>query len=311
MKTIWTTKIQPILCSNIIEEKEQLVKKYLSKEEDYLDIINDLKVENKELDQNLKSIYNINKELEKDLSEMNATALDLQFKLSKYTKEDKHLTLETFMDWLKENVKPVNKTHKLNADLPNRTIRNSLTRPSHFLKRCVTEEDKIKILEFAEEVLYYTSFTDEDDLVYKFNIRFDNKFPTRTYYSYDQDLFKIAEYWATPMQTINLIKTKKTYGDCDDVSHLKYWCLKLLLNKYFPNWDKNRLRCFLNFAMMRYYHAMLAWVKKDVNDWIPIETTYFNENFKDFWINNMRLRTNQIGYKVNFSYDTEAEYIKI
>jgi len=305
MKTIWTTKIQPILCSNIIEEKKQQAKTYLSKEEDYQEQINNLKIEKAKL-------HNLSVDLQFRLSNNQKETAFYKVQLEQYQREDKHLTLEIFMNWLEENVKPVSRTHRLNADLPpNKTYRNTNLRPSEFLRNSVTEEDKIKILEFAEEVLYFKSFEDEDDLVYKFNIRFDNLFPTRTYYSYDQDLFKMAEYWATPMQTINLIRTKKTYGDCDDVSHLKYWCLKLLLNKYFPNWDKNRLRCFLNWAMRSYYHAMLAWVKQGPNDWIPIETTYFNENFRDFWIDNMRLRTNQIGYKVNFSYDTEAEYIKI
>ena len=304
---IWTNTIKPLICKQYIEEYKYLNMKYNTLIKGYSDLNTDYGI----LRKNKLSIQDENFKLDKLVIDLIGQVDDLIIELEEYQKDDKHSTLEIFMDWLKENVKPVSKSHRLNADLPNRTLRNTNYRPSNFLRISVTEEDKPKILEFAEDVLFYKSFTNEDDLVYKFNIRFDNKFPTRTYYSYDQDLFGFSEYWATPMQTINMIKTKKTYGDCEDVMILKYWCLRLLLDKYFPNWDKNRLRGFLSWVMGAYYHAVLCWVKEGVNDWIPIETTYFNQRFKDVWLNNKRLRNNEIAYKINFSFDTESEYEKI
>ena len=311
MKTIWTNTIQPVLCNNIIQEKEQLTKTYLSKEEDMQEKIKELELESAKY---LKAYSDSSKDvgvLNKELKAKDKTLLDVQLKLSEYTKKDKHLTLPTFMDWLKVNVKPVSKMHKLNADLGTMALRNTNIRPSNFLKRCITEEDKPIVLKFAEDVLYFKSFTNEDDLVYKFNVRFDTKFPTNKYYRYDKVAYGFDEYWATPIQTINLIKNKGYYSDCDDVSHLKYWCLRLLLDQYFPNWDKNRLRPFLAWVMGYEYHALLSWVKEGPNDWIPVETTYFNQRFPDVWVGNMTLRSNTIAYEVSFSYDTESEYEKI
>jgi hypothetical protein len=632
MKELWEKKIQPILCSNYLLQVEKLDKEIILLKSK-MDMFRD---ENNEL-------INKNNQLDNELYSKIVYITQLQEEIDDIQKENKHLTLDTFMSWLEKNIKPVSRTHLINADLPKRMIRNSAVRPSFFLANCVTEEDKEIILSFAEKVIYYKTFTDEDDLVFKFNTRFDRLFPVSTYYRYDRDYSGFEEYWATPIQTINYINKENHYGDCfsgdtkiivkdkrdeiiknvsfnelkdtwifydalsydfnkkksvfkpitnfmnkgikpvfevkarkggtfkstgdhkffvknktnsilfnaykwvkltdidmnkrqacaikgmpdegitlpdelcnyigsyvadgnfdgykitiagdneirqnklrndldklnlnylqskrkvhayttvhvknndwikpltasmgskglykqfpdivmkanketikkvlyyygrrdgtkkndkivtystisdkltdqikllltkigihytyalqhqnrtdakrhpihrihieyspkevmpeiehnlimdynyvgneevfditvadthnfvlsetniiahncDNISTLKYWCLKLLLNKYFNGWDTKRLRCFLNWAMRQYYHAMLAWVKKGVNDWIPIETTFFNENFRDFWINNLTLRSNEIGYKINFSYDEDSEYDRI
>ena len=302
MKLIQT--IKQWICSDFINnnkrcsmEKQHWIDKFNNQKEDYIFLIN-------EKDNQMK-------ELEDDLDQMTHLSLRLQNKLSEYTKDDKHLTLETFMDWLNDNVIEKNRTHRLNANLPNRIIRNSSVRPSTFLRDCVTEEEKPEILRFAKQVIGRRTHSNEDDLVRQFNIAFDSKYPTNRWYKNDIDYSGFHEYWATPMQTINYIRNDNHFGDCDNVSHLKYWCLTLLLNEHYPNWNKKRLRCFLVWVMGAYYHAKLAWVKEGVNDWIPIETTYMAQRFSELWDNDLVLRTNQIGYKINFSYDTEAEYEKI
>lgn len=274
-------------------EKQHWENKYNNLIKDYSDMNYDYGLKIKELKSDIKSKSNI--------------IIDLQSQLSDYTKDDKHLTLETFMDWLKENVKPVSRTHRTSGRVGNRVFHNSNVRPHIFFT--ITDEEKV--MTFAEKVLYWTSFTNEDDLVYKFNIRFDNLYPTSQYYKTDQQLYGVIDYWAGAEITIDKIEKEGTYGDCEDVMILKYCCLKLLLNKYFPNWDKNRLRGFLAWVMGAYYHAVLCWVKEGINDWIPIETTYYNQRFRDVWVNNKRLRNNEIAYKINFSFDDEAEYEKI
>lgn len=278
-------------------EKQHWENKYNNLIKDYSDMNYDYGLKIKELKSDIKSKSNI--------------IIDLQSQLSDYTKDDKHLTLETFMDWLSDNVVEKDRRHLINADVYNWIIRNSAVRPSRYLNRCVSEEDEPEVLRFAKQVLGRRQHSNEDELVREFRLAFDRRYPTRTWYKTDMKLFGYPEYWATPMQIINLIKTQRTFGDCDDVSHLIYWCLKLLLNEFYPNWNKKRLRCFLVWVMGGYYHAKLAWVKEGVNDWIPIETTYMASRFSEIWDNNMRLRTNEIGYKINFSYDTEAEYEKI
>ena len=238
----------------------------------------------------------LKEQLEKALKENNNFKTDMK----DLKNTNKHETLASYMEWLKANVKP---------GFTRQKTQHGKVRPHRDLQRT---KDYVKVLNFAETVLTSTEFKDEDDLVYKFNMQFQQKYPTNKWYKIDYKVWGTLEYWETAEEVIDLIHKKKTFSDCDSVSILKYWSMRLLLDKHFPSWDKRRLAIFVvTVNIIGGGHAMLGWVKKGPNDWVPIESTYFNENFRHVWNGNYRVRTNTIAYKVHYSFDTVAEYLRI
>ena len=214
--------------------------------------------------------------------------------------KERHKSLNNYITWLRNEVKPAVKYHKTQL---------GKIRPHTSLARV---DDVDKVLTFAEKIVGRTSFNSEDDLVFYFNNSFQNKYPTNKWYKSDIEVWRKSEYWETPDEVIDLIKNKKTFADCDSVSFLKYWCLRLLLDKYFPNWERRRLAVFLvDINIIGGGHALLAWIKEGPNDWIPIESTYFNKNFSTVWNKNYTFRGNNIAYDIWYSFDTDEEYERI
>lgn len=258
--------------------------------------INQLKESLKKEKDNVNIVHNTNIRLNNELNDLKENNLKNQ----KPKIKDKHENVHTYMSWLKQNVNSIVKYHY---------TQHGKVRPHQELQRT---KDYNKILDFARSILPLEYFKNEDDLVYKFNLNFHLKYPTKTWYQFDKVTWGKQEYWETAEEVINLIHDKKTFGDCDSVSILKYWCLRLMLDKYFPNWNKRRLAMFiLKLNITGEGHAILGWVKDGPNDWIPIESTYFNDNFYQVWNNNYRLRHNTIAYKILYSFDTDGEYVKI
>ena len=55
---------------------------------------------------------------------------------------------------------------------------------------------------------------------------------------------------------------------------------------------------------------MLAWVKEGVNDWVPIETTFYDARNAYIWEKDYRIRE-QMLYQIRYSFDKDHEYAKI
>ena len=283
-----------------------LIDNFFSKDEQQE--IDDLEEDMTDLKTSKENLESENKKLSEDISKLEAEKQEAINEkdewINKYNKllvtNDKHSTLQNYLNWLDKNIKPSACYH---------TTQNGNIRPHESLARIT---DKEKVLAFAETVITRNIFKNEDDLVYHFNVSFSSKYPTNVWYKTDSAIWGKSEYWETAEEVIDLIKNKRTFSDCDSVSFLKYWCMRLLLDKYYPEWDKRRLRVFLvSVNITGGGHALLAWIKEGPNDWIPIETTYFNPNFTYVWKGDYRIRDNNIAYDIWYSFDTEAEYKRI
>ena len=148
-----------------------------------------------------------------------------------------------------------------------------------------------------------------DQMVYWFNRKLSNDFPTIKYYRYDSDLYGKMEYWATAKETIEHIREDNVIGDCDDSMTLRYSCLYYLLQDKFPE-ELWRLRGFIVDIWTGGGHALLAWIKEGPNDWIPIETTFLDVKEGVIWNGNYRIR-DQLLYQIRYSFDHETEYERI
>lgn len=248
-----------------------------------------------------KSLVQANFSLEEDSSKilgLNVKIQGLQDDIKVFEELDKHSSLSKYLSWLKNNIK----RRKVIVD----TSLGSVF-PHTYLK--VT--DKTLVRDFAQDIIPINSmFKSEDDLVYAFCAGFYKKYPTKKFYESDFEVFKKREVFSTPEETISLLANKGTYADCDNARGLMYACLTVLLDDYFPGWNRLRLLAFdVDIFLGKLGgHAILAWVKEGVNDFIPIESTYYQSNFREMWIKEYRLRDNTIAYRIRYSFDDTTEY---
>lgn len=247
------------------------------------------------------------------LIELNADFENLQFDydrlqeknnllLDKLADSNKHYSLENYKDWLEENIAPTRIFYNFG---------NGRKAVHTIFADSIKDEEIIR--EFIKEDLGFdaSKFRTPDGMVVSFSNAFTRKYPTNKYYSYDKDLYGKVEQWDIAKNTINFIRTKNTYGDCDNVMVLKYSCLYYLLKDRFPE-DIWRLRGFIVSVLGYGGHAMLGWVKSEdnINDWVPIETTFYAGRQGIMWSRNYTIR-DQILYNINYSFDHEHEYRRI
>lgn len=217
----------------------------------------------------------------------------------KYIKDLKHESLERFKEYL-STIPPTIKKYDFGYG----------SRAVHTFFKASIQDTEI-IWEFIEDMLGFdgSRYDNADDLVYQFNRLLSKKYPTNLYYASDITLYGKIEYWALAKETIQRIKDNKKYlFDCDDSMGLRYSCLYHLLDNYFPE-DKWRLRGFIVDLWTAGGHAMLSWVKEGINDWVPIETTFYDNKQGTIWFDDYPM-TKQMLYQIRYSFDHEAEYVK-
>jgi hypothetical protein len=210
-----------------------------------------------------------------------------------------HLTLQNFKEWLDANVKPTNIYYNFGSG----------SKPVHIIFAESIKDEGI-IRSFIKDDLGFdgSKYSNADNLVFSFNVTLSRKYPTRSYYKTDEQLYGKLEYWATAKETILKIRNNHTYGDCDDSMTLRYSCLYYLLLDYFPQ-DLWRLRGFIVDIWTGGGHAMLAWVKGGVNDWVPVETTFYDDKQNEIWSREYTI-DDQMLYQIRYSFDNIAEYAK-
>lgn len=218
----------------------------------------------------------------------------------KLNTSNKHSSIETYKDWLDVNILP-------------KAIYYDFGKGRKQVHTIFAEsiKDEGIIRDFIENDLEFDTnkYLNVDQLVFWFNRKLSDKYPTRNYYVVDKELYGQIEYWATAKETINNIRINNTYGDCDDSMTLRYSCLYYLLKDRFPD-ELWRLRGFIVDLWTGGGHALLAWVKEGVNDWIPLETTFYDTREGTIWNNNYRIR-DQILYQIRYSFDDKHEYVRI
>ena len=215
-------------------------------------------------------------------------------------KAGRYDSLENYEMWLEENI------------VPKATYYNfgSGRKQVHTIFADSIKDEEI-IREFIIDDLGFLVNVDwtADQIVYEFNRALSRKYPTIKYYAYDQTLYGQIEYWAIAKETIEKLREGGKSFDCDDSMILRYSCLYYLLKDYFPE-EQWRLRGFIVDIWTGGGHALLAWVKEGPNDWIPIETTFYDTKQAFIWNNNYRIR-DQMLYQIRYSFDHEHEYTRI
>lgn len=270
----------------------------LKQGEDYERVISELKqceIGQKHLEDKVSYLQ---EEIEEKNKELLLVYSDLEEIEQELESNNKHSSLNSYKRWIDANIKPKTKYYDFGK---------GRRRVHQVFKEGIQHERKLhdflKEMEFSHKV-----FTNVDDLVYSFCVQFDDKYPSRKYYKTDMELYGKKEYWASPIETISQIK-KGTTGDCDDVMVLKYCLLYTMIEDRFPK-ELWRLRGFVVDILGYGGHAMLGWVKEGPNDWVPLETTFFEVNQRKYWAKNYKIR-NQILYDIRYSFDYKNEYVKI
>jgi len=212
---------------------------------------------------------------------------------------NKHSSLENYKDWLLQNLAPKSKYYDYGT---------GRKRVHTIFEESLKDEDEIR--EFMKKDFPFSGFIYEtaDDMVYAFNTALSKKFPTARYYASDDTLYGTMEYWATAKETIAKLRKGGKSFDCDDSMTLRYSCLYYLLKDFFPK-ELWRLRGIIVDIWTGGGHALLSWVKEGVNDWIPIETTFYDGRMDDIWNKEYRIR-DQMLYQIRYSFDNKAEYVK-
>ena len=255
------------------------------------DVVNNLEIKHTALKHRTELLENDIVEAEKQIEEYKINNMKLTVELNNYKK---HNSLDDFFNWLALNVPPTMKKWEYGKGY-------------NPLRESLWPRTKSLHLKFLLETMKfdYTGFKTADELVYRFNLAFNKKFPQPYTYETDRQSYGLPDYWESPDEAIDRL-TKRKKGDCDMIGSAKYGLITVMLEDYFPEslW---RLRCFIVETISREVHYMLAWVKEGVYDWIPIETTWYNKSFKRAWTENLTLRNNS-AYRIMWSFDETTEY---
>jgi len=273
--------ITRFLHTNAYEQKEEYFNKTLRQQ----DQIAELKKETETLFDNCKKMSQIIDDQE-DLIE---------------SLENKHTSLEKYKKWMDANIVPQNQYYDFGQG----------KKQPHTIFAQSIKDEKI-ILDFIENFLKFdvSRYNTIDNMVFGFNEVFSYRVPTSKYYASDKTLYGVMEYWATAKETIEKINKGGKAFDCDDNGILRYSCLYLLIKKYYPT-EIYRLRGFIVDLFTGDGHFMLGWLRgDDVNDWVPIETTFYNERQSTLWIRKYTIR-DQILYRIKYSFDNKHEYVMI
>jgi regulator of replication initiation timing len=255
----------------------------------------------------LARIAGLEKQLQESIDENNAMLSyieDLQERIEALEQEiidkDKYGSLDKYKDWLDENVHPRPTYYDFGSGRKQvHTIFADSLKDEDYVRAFVTD-----VLEFNG-----ADYETADDLVYYFNRELSKEYPTRKYYASDQELYGQLEYWATAKETILKLLENGDAFDCDDSMTLRYTCLYYLLQDYFPD-EIWRLRGFIVDIWTGGGHALLAWVKEGVNNWVPIETTFYDDRQNVIWNNDYTIGT-QMLYQIRYSFDDKYEYLRI
>jgi len=101
----------------------------------------------------------------------------------------------------------------------------------------------------------------------------------------------------------------RTLKKADDFMILEHGMIKELMLTYYPK-EADRIRGMFLKIRNSGYHALLTWLRgDDVNDFIPIETTYMDFKFQTDWDKKYTMMNNQF-YEIEYSFDQNNEYVK-
>jgi len=278
--------------------KEQYIKIQKSDNQPSLDEIFALKVKITEWTVQHEADVDYIKTKKAKIIELETEVLDLKYDLEKI---NIHSSFENFMKFLTTNTKPITKYYN---------FRGVKFRPSRKLRYTKSEAELAwnfidKMLKFKHDKINHNN---ADELLYYFNLAFIKKFPSKEWYITDQKNYNKADFWASFRQIYNNIKSGKL-DDCDGFMVFKYVLIIELLLKYYPT-EIKRLRGMIVGIRNGGTHAILTWIRgQDVNDFVPIETTYMENQFALDWKKKYTMMNNQF-YVIQYSFDQDNEYIK-
>lgn len=222
---------------------------------------------------------------------------------------EKHLTLDNFRTWLEYNVVPYVKRYKAHRT----TIINGTPfqlyseQPCHNYLKLTNMESYSN---FCWGLTTRLKIESPDELVYKLNLKLNEFLKPVEKYRTDTQVWRVNEYWENSEELFDILVTCRDGLDCDSVAFFKYHCFSTALREL--GWEDElwRLRVFIVDVLGVGKHAMLGWVKKSPNAWLPIESTLHPDQFERVWRDDMLLRTNYF-YQILWSFDSEREYRRI
>ena len=256
-----------------------------------------LNLEIKRLNADIKTLKDHNSDLS---SELNNAVSEMVYFRDELIKANKHWNIESYKNWSEKNIVPTATYYDFGSGKKQvHTIFAESVKDEDIIREFITTD-----MEFVVNPNWTV-----DQLIYWFNRRLSDKYPTNKYYAYDKDLYGVMEYWATAKETILKLRNGGKSFDCDDSMTLRYSCLYYLLKDTYPN-ELWRLRGFIVDIWTGGGHALLAWVKEGPNDWVPIETTFYDTKESQIWNGDYRIR-DQMLYQIRYSFDNKHEYQKI
>jgi predicted transglutaminase-like cysteine proteinase len=245
---LWKDTIQPILCNNIIEEKNQQAKIYLSKEEDYLDTI---------------------KECESELEEYLKLSQDLQFRLSNQEKENN--SLKQIIAQLQVKIEELMLKAKSKEEELEEYWNNKIT-PNTYIGYRARDGKVMNVLDFWNKNNNVPTVSGKDNDTKAMNaLRY---VINNVVYTSDMITSGRREQWQWADETL---KTKK--GDCEDGAILM---ANIMLKSGISYW---RIR--LNAGDVKGGgHAYVTYLREKDNKWYVLDWCYWpNEslNFGQLW----------------------------
>lgn len=244
---------------------------------------------------------------QEEIISLNNTISSLQQKIKVL---NKYQDMNSFKEWFKSNIIKQVRTYNF------RGVRKA----AHLHLENFSQNSELldKYESFLREKFFFDKRYDSPDkLIYELNIFLDQyvkKFPGGEYDT-DLNVFKKVEHWMSPQEAYDYYIAKKIAGDCDDKGTFKYCCMKTALIYFgFDTEHSWRLKNFIVDLITYEGHYLLGWLKEEENrvvGFIPVESTFRHDKFKEVWNNNMIFKTNMMYAKIRFSFDEKTEYINI
>jgi predicted transglutaminase-like cysteine proteinase len=244
---------------------------------------------------------------EAEIIQLQSDYLNLEKKLTDFTmKNFRNMTLQSFKDYLNDNVAVTEIQYGGGRDKPQALHKFLALTPEMEAKYFAWVFD-LSLMDGQK----FSEFKNADEIIHYLNIIINQKIQPSRKYRTDKQAWGKQEYWETAEELYEVIVNTNLGLDCESIAFFKYHCFKSMLTEM-NLWNENkwRLRCFRVNILGYGNHVCLGWVKEGVNDWLPVESTFYPDEFEKIWNNDMTLRNNYF-YQIECSFDDGREYTKI
>jgi len=267
----------------------------------YLDLIKQLnqeKIYNQEHTDEYAALYQDTTMMETNLEAKRERVVKLNYQL------------ERTLDLLREAEKKIPKIQSL-EDYKINTFNKLHTYVEFYDYDGTGKKPVYKVLELNDEVKEYYNkallndftgiwkkFKTADQMVYKFVDWFYKK---EFDYLTDKKNYGKLEYWAKAIEALEALLADG--DDCEGHGVVMYASLYYLLDHYGFKNHQWRVQCLVVLTRTGGGHFVLGWLKKNICDWVVLESTYFKETFYTSWHEDITLKKNLMYRRILYSFD--------